>query len=214
MADVGEELGLQFVELRQFLALPGNLALVGFLLGDVAAFGGDERHPAVLIFHRHERGVDDDGLFAAGASVDLGVPADELAIGGALDHLPQLGVDSVGDLPPEGGPEGFAFDVGELDTDGVERHLVDFQYGAMDVEQADELDHGVQGNARQLQAILFARVTVQGAIAANAELWCLGAQRESLPWFKVQGPQANRPARERWNRPGGRFEVMCQEFSE
>ena len=79
MADVGEELRLQLVELRQFLALAGDLALVGFLLGDVAAFGGDEGDIALLILHRHQRGVDDDGFFAAGASVNLGVPAYEFA---------------------------------------------------------------------------------------------------------------------------------------
>ena len=81
MADVGEELRLQLIELGELLALARDLALVGLLLGDVASFGGDEHDVAVLILHRHERGVDDDRLLAAGAAVDRRVPANELARG-------------------------------------------------------------------------------------------------------------------------------------
>ena len=95
VADIGEELRLQLIELRQFLALARNLALVRLLLGDVAAFGGDEHHVAVLVLDRHERGVDDDRLLAAGASVDFRIPANEFALRGALDRISERRVDLV-----------------------------------------------------------------------------------------------------------------------
>ena len=40
VADVGEELRLELIELRQFLALARNLALMRLLFGDVASLGG------------------------------------------------------------------------------------------------------------------------------------------------------------------------------
>ena len=80
VADVGEELRLQLVELGELLALAGDLALVGLLLGDVASLGRDEHDLAALVLDRHQRGVDDDRFLAAGAPVDLRVPADELAL--------------------------------------------------------------------------------------------------------------------------------------
>ena len=58
--------------LRDFL-------LLRFLLGDVAPLGSDEDDVAVLILDRAERGVDDDRLLAAGASVDRRIPAHEFA---------------------------------------------------------------------------------------------------------------------------------------
>ena len=51
-------------------------------------FGGDEHDVALLILHRHERGVDDDRFLAAGAAVDLRVPADEFALRRAPDRSP------------------------------------------------------------------------------------------------------------------------------
>ena len=65
---------------------------------------------------------------------------------------------SVGDLPPEGGPERLALDVGELDADGVERDLVDFEHRALGVQQADELHHRVQRDARELLPVTLARI--------------------------------------------------------
>ena len=88
MADIGEELRLQLIQLRQFLALPRDLALVRLLLGDVAALGGDEHDVALLVLHRHQRGIDDDRLLAAGASVDLRIPAHEFALRGARGSTP------------------------------------------------------------------------------------------------------------------------------
>ena len=169
VADVGEELRLQLVELGQFLALARNLALVGLLLGDVASFGGDEHDVAVLVLHRHERGIDDDGLFAAGAAVDRRVPANEFALRGAPDRLPQRRVDLRRDLPPEGCPERLALDVGERDADGVERDLVDFEHRALGIEQADELDHGVERDARDLLPIGLARIAGQKLGAADVD---------------------------------------------
>ena len=69
MTDVGEELGLQLIELGEFFALAGDLALVRLLLGNVAALGGDEDDVAVLVFDRAQRRVDDDGFGAALASL-------------------------------------------------------------------------------------------------------------------------------------------------
>ena len=49
----------------------------------------------------------------------------------------------------------------------VERHLVDFEDRALRVEQADELDHRVQRDARQFLAILLAAVAGKKLGAAN-----------------------------------------------
>src|SRR5690349_19094036 len=80
VADVGEELRLELVELRELLALAGDLALVRLLLGDVAPLCRDEHDLGLLVRDGLERRVDDDRLPAAGAAVDLRVPADELAL--------------------------------------------------------------------------------------------------------------------------------------
>ena len=165
VADVGEELRLDLVELADALeqaleleVLLGDLALLRLLLGDVASLGADEDDVAVLVHDRAERGVDDDRLLAAGAPVDRRVPADELAPRRARDEGAQLAADLLRDLPPEGGPERLALDVGERDADGVERDLVDLEHRALRVEEPDELDHRVQRDARDLLAILLARV--------------------------------------------------------
>src|SRR6185369_8059278 len=141
MADVGEELGFEFIELCKFFALTGDLTLVGLLLGNVAALGGDEDDLALVIHDGHEGGIDDDGFFATGASVDLGVPANEFTLGGSTNGVAKAGVDFLRDLPPKGGPEGFAFDIGELNSYGIERDLVDLEDCTLGVEKTDELNH-------------------------------------------------------------------------
>ena len=82
VADVGEELRLDLVELADALeqalqldVLLRDLPLLRLLLGDVAPFGADEHDLAVVVDHRHERGVDDDRLLAAGAPVDRAYPS-------------------------------------------------------------------------------------------------------------------------------------------
>ena len=68
VADVGEELGLDLVELADALeealqldVLLRELPLLGLLLGDVASLAGEEHDLALIVFHGHDRGVDDDG---------------------------------------------------------------------------------------------------------------------------------------------------------
>jgi hypothetical protein len=95
----------------------------------------------VLVFDRHQGGIDDDGLLASGAAGDFGVPAHELTVGGACNHLLQLGIDRGRDLPPERCPEGLAFDLGQLDPDRVVRDLVDLENRTLRVEQPDKLHH-------------------------------------------------------------------------
>ena len=94
VADVGEELRLDLVELSDALeqalqldVLLGDLSLLRFLLGDIPPFGSDEHDRAGVIEDRHERGVDDDRLLAAGAPVDLGVPANKFPFGRARDRV-------------------------------------------------------------------------------------------------------------------------------
>ena len=158
MADVGEELRFEDVELGKLLALAGDLALVRLLLGDVAALGADEDDLAVAIAHGHQGGVDDDGFLTPSAAVDLGVPADEFPACGPPNGVPQALIDLIGDLPPESSPERLAFDVGELDPDRVERHLIDFEHRALRIEQADELHHRVERDSRNPFAIAVTRV--------------------------------------------------------
>ena len=83
VVDIGEKLRLQLIELRQFLALARNLALTRLHLGDVVSLGCDEHDVALLILDRPERGVDNDRLLAAAASVDFRIPANEFALRGA-----------------------------------------------------------------------------------------------------------------------------------
>ena len=87
VADIGEELRLQHIELCQFLALPRNLALLRLFLGDVATLGRDEHDIALFILYRAQRGIDDDGLLAPGASEDFRIPANELALRSPHDGL-------------------------------------------------------------------------------------------------------------------------------
>src|SRR5450432_527959 len=169
MADIGEELGLQFVELGQFLTLARNLALIGLLLGDVAALSRDEHDVALLVLDRTKRRIDDDRLLAAGASVDFRIPANELALRGAADHFPEFAIYWLRDLPPEGGPEWPALDVGKLKSPAVQRDLIDLEYRTFGVQQADELDHGVQRDARELLPILLTAIGGQKLGAMNAD---------------------------------------------
>ena len=119
VADVGEELRLDLVELAnpfeqplQLDVLLGDLALLRLLLGDVAPFAGEEHDLALIVLHGHDRGVDDDGDRAVGTRVERRVPADELALHCARDGVADALVDLRRHLPPERGPERFAFHVG------------------------------------------------------------------------------------------------------
>ena len=89
-------------------------------------------------------------------AIERRIPADELALRRAGDGVADPLVGFLRDLPPEGRPERLAFDVGELDADGVERHLVDLEDGALGVEQSDELHHRVERDARDLLAVALA----------------------------------------------------------
>ena len=80
----------------------------------------------------------------SGPAEDLRVPSHELAGHCARDGVADARVDLLGHLPPERGPERFAFDVRECDADSVQRNLVDFEDSPLRVEKTDELDHGVQ----------------------------------------------------------------------
>src|SRR5581483_1518158 len=124
-------------------------------------FRRDENDSSFVIPDRREGGVNDDRFFAARASEDLRIPADKFTLSGPADAVPEGGVDFIRYLPPERGPEGFSFHVGQLNSHSVERYLVDFEYGSIRVEQADELDHGVERDAGDLLAIFFAPVTRQ-----------------------------------------------------
>ncbi len=53
---------------------------------------------------------------------------------------------------------GLTLDVGQLEADRVERHLVDLEDGPLGVEQADELHHRVEGDPRDLLAVLLAGI--------------------------------------------------------
>ena len=66
MADVCEELRLQNIQLRQFLALPRDLALIRLLLRDVPALRRDEHHLPRFVLHRHQRRIDHDRLLPSG----------------------------------------------------------------------------------------------------------------------------------------------------
>ena len=101
VADVGEELRLDLVELADALeqalqldVLLRDLALLRLLLGDVAPFAGEEHDLALIVLHGHERGVDDDRHRAVGARVERRVPADELALRRARDRVADALVDS------------------------------------------------------------------------------------------------------------------------
>jgi hypothetical protein len=112
----------------------------------------------VLILDGHERGIDDDRLLAAGTPVDFGVPSNEFTLRRTQNRLSQGRVNLLGDLPPEGCPERLAFNVGEFDSDGIERDVIDFEHRAVYVQKANKLNHGVQRDARKLLAILFPSV--------------------------------------------------------
>ena len=174
VADIGEELRLDLVELANALeqtlqlhVLARDLRFLGFLLRDVASFAGQEHHIAVVILNGHHRGIDNDRLAATRAAIDRRVPADELSLGGARDGVAYALVDLRRHLPPEAGPERLALDIRELDAHGIEGDLIDLQYGPVRIEQAHELDHGVQRDARNLLAILLASVGCKELGAVN-----------------------------------------------
>jgi hypothetical protein len=48
--------------IERVLSLSRDLLLVSLLLGDIAAFACEKHHIAVIVLHRHHRGVDDDRL--------------------------------------------------------------------------------------------------------------------------------------------------------
>ena len=76
MADVGEELSLELVKLRQLLALPRNFPLMGFFLGYIASLGADEHNLPVVVQDGHKRGIDDNRFFICVADVSgKGIPA-------------------------------------------------------------------------------------------------------------------------------------------
>jgi hypothetical protein len=159
VADIGEKLRLQRIELRQFLALARNFALMRLLLRDVAPLGCDEYDVALLILDGAERGVDDDGLLAAGASVDFRIPANEFALRSAEDRLPEDRPDLLRDLPPESCPKGLSFDVGEINPYGIERDLIDFEHRARGIQKPDELNHEVERDSRKFLPIPFSSIT-------------------------------------------------------
>ena len=151
------------------VALARNLALLGFLLGDVASLGCDEHNVAVLIPDRAERGVNNDGLRATGASVDFRIPANEFALRGPQDRFSEDLIDFLRDLPPEGCPKRLSLYVGELKSSAVERDLIDFKYRAVCVEKSDELDHGIQRDSRKFLSILLTRIPGKKRGATNVD---------------------------------------------
>ena len=47
--------------------------------------------------------------------------------------------------------------------------MIDFEHGALRIEQSDELHHGVERDARDFLAIAFATVTRQQLSASHAD---------------------------------------------
>ena len=81
MRDPAGQLGhrLHFLQLAQLDLHLGALI-------DLAPFGDDKYNLAMHIPDRHERGIDNDRLLAAGVPIDFRVPADEFALRRALDR--------------------------------------------------------------------------------------------------------------------------------
>ena len=159
VAHVGEEAGLVAVELLE--ALQGHLQLAvlarqlgaaGDLLGDVAALGQQEGHPALVVEDGRQREVDDDGAAAVQVTEDLEVAAHEAAGAGFLDHLPHALPNLFRHRPPAGLPEGLADHVLEAEAGTVEGRLVDLQHSAVQIQQAQKLVHRVEDDAGHLLA--------------------------------------------------------------
>ena len=72
-------------------------------------------------------------------------------------------------MPPEGCPERLPLDVGEFDPYGVERDVIDFEYRALCIQKAHELNHGVQRDSRELLPILFTRIARQKLGATDVD---------------------------------------------
>ena len=125
-----------------------------------------------VVHHRHQRGVDDDRHRAVGAGVERRVPADELALRGAGDGVPDALVGLFRDLPPERGPERLALDVGQLDADRVERHFVDLDDRSLGIEQTDELHHRVERDPRDLLAVALAGGSVETISVPRTTIGC------------------------------------------
>ena len=64
---------------------------------------------------------------------------------------------------------GFPSTSESLNPDGVERDLVDFEHRALRIQKADELDHGVERDARQLLPVLLTSVAGQKLGTADVD---------------------------------------------
>lgn len=159
VADVGEQIALELVELPdsveqalQLGVLARHLRLDLLLGRDVAAFGEQEDDRAAVIPHRQQREVDEDRLVAGRLAVDLHVAADEFPAAGPADVVALRLRGLARDLEPARLPERLALDVFEADAGPLQRGAIDLERVAVAVEQADELVHLVEHDARELLA--------------------------------------------------------------
>lgn len=160
VADVGEEVALELVELAdalqqrfQFRVLARDLGFGLLFGGDVAALGQQKDHLALLVPHGQQGEVHHDGLVACGLPVDLHVAADELATTRAPDEFALLLGDFARDLEPTCLPERPTADVVHRHTGAFERGPVDLQRAAINVQQTNELVHRIQHDTRELLAL-------------------------------------------------------------
>ncbi len=157
VADVGEEAGLVAVQLLeafegdlQLAVLARQLGVAGDLLGDVAPLRQQVGDLPGVIQDGRKGKVDDDGATAMGVAEDLEVAAHEAPAAGLGDHVAHALAHLFGDGPPAGVPEGLADHVGQVQAGAVEGGPVDLQHGAVHVQQAEKLVHGVEDDARHL----------------------------------------------------------------
>ena len=183
VTDVGEEVALQLVQLPdpvektlQFLVLPGDLGLGALLLGDVAAFGKEKHDVTVLVFDGQEGEVDDDCLLASSLTVNLDVAAHELTLTRSLNEVPLVVLGLFRDLPPARLPERFPLNIIQPDTSPFERRPIDFKRHPVGVQQAHELVHLIQDDARELLPVCLESVGRGKRDTANAKRRCVRKQ--------------------------------------
>src|ERR1700761_1294570 len=144
MADIGEELRLQFVEPGELLPLSADLILKPALLGDVAAFADQEPDVAVPIPDRGDIEIDCYNLGTARAPDDIDVVPDKFSRSGARDRQLQLRTGLGRRLPPAGFPEWPPVDAGSRVAGALQRSVVDVPHHPLRIKPSAELEHVVQ----------------------------------------------------------------------